>query len=199
MFRKADAVEEEHEYQEWGALVAAGAVSRVARACRLLVRRSGSHHQQQNSAGWLVNDGKLTVAASMTSRRSRIPTATKPEGFAVNYMTRWQEEMGLECEYLPTTKFDTHGARSSRPAAVRRRRLRSPSPTSACSRWIHRSVRSVNRASPCAAIRASPAIAQLEAEDPGKNWHDRLRVSCHQNIKMPRLPVTRDDGCVRRA
>ena len=31
----------------------------------------------------------------------------KPEGFAVDLMTLLAEEMGLECEYLPSTKFDT--------------------------------------------------------------------------------------------
>ena len=62
-----------------------------------------------NDAGYtLVNDGKLTVAAvASTSRRSRISTATSPEGFAVDPHDLAGEEMGLECEYPLSTKFDT--------------------------------------------------------------------------------------------
>ena len=61
-----------------------------------------------NDAGYtLVNDGKLTVAASLDFPPFENLNGDKPEGFAVDLMTLLAEEMGLECEYLPSTKFDT--------------------------------------------------------------------------------------------
>ena len=55
----------------------------------------------------LVNDGKLTVAASLDFPPFENLNGDKPEGFAVDLMNLLAEEMGLECNYLPSTKFDT--------------------------------------------------------------------------------------------
>lgn len=55
----------------------------------------------------LVEDGKLTVAASLDFPPFENLNGDQPEGFAVELMDLLAEEMELECEYLPSTKFDT--------------------------------------------------------------------------------------------
>ena len=96
--------------KKWGALVAAGA---LAASLALFGCSSGDHgattsSTSGNDAGYtLVNDGKLTVAASLDFPPFENLNGDKPEGFAVDLMTLLAEEMGLECEYLPSTKFDT--------------------------------------------------------------------------------------------
>ncbi|WP_139650635.1 ABC transporter substrate-binding protein [Raoultibacter phocaeensis] len=55
----------------------------------------------------LINDGKLTVAASLDFPPFENLNGSTPEGFEVELMQAIAEEMGLECEYLPSTKFDT--------------------------------------------------------------------------------------------
>lgn len=55
----------------------------------------------------LINDGKLTVAASLDFPPFENLNGDTPEGFEVELMQALAEEMGLECEYLPSTKFDT--------------------------------------------------------------------------------------------
>ena len=61
-----------------------------------------------NDAGYtLVNDGKLTVAASLDFPPFENLNGDTPEGFEVELMGLLAEEMGLEINYLPSTKFDT--------------------------------------------------------------------------------------------
>lgn len=55
----------------------------------------------------LIEDGKLTVAASLDFPPFENLNGSEPEGFAVELMNAVAQEMGLECEYLPSTKFDT--------------------------------------------------------------------------------------------
>lgn len=55
----------------------------------------------------LVNDGKLTVAASLDFPPFENLNGDKPEGFEVDLMGLLAEELGLESNYLPSTKFDT--------------------------------------------------------------------------------------------
>ena len=127
--------------KKWGALVAAGALaaSLALFGCSSGDQGTTTSSTSGNDAGYtLVNDGKLTVAASLDFPPFENLNGDKPEGFAVDLMTLLAEEMGLECEYLPSTKFDT-----SRASLIQTGRqgvtsacLRSPSPTSACSRWI---------------------------------------------------------------
>ena len=96
--------------KKWGALVAAGA---LAASLALFGCSSGDQGTTTSSTSGhdaghtLVNDGKLTVAASLDFPPFENLNGDKPEGFAVDLMTLLAEEMGLECEYLPSTKFDT--------------------------------------------------------------------------------------------
>ncbi len=56
----------------------------------------------------LVNDGKLTIAASLDFPPfENLNTDGEAEGFEVDLMKAICDEMGLECNYLPSTKFDT--------------------------------------------------------------------------------------------
>lgn len=56
----------------------------------------------------LVNDGKLTVAASLDFPPfENLNTDGEAEGFEVDLMKAICDELGLECNYLPSTKFDT--------------------------------------------------------------------------------------------
>lgn len=55
----------------------------------------------------LVEDGKLTVAASLDFPPFENLNNGTVEGFEVDLMNAIAEKMGLECNYLPTMKFDT--------------------------------------------------------------------------------------------
>ena len=55
----------------------------------------------------LVEDGKLTVAASLDFPPFENLVDGQAEGFEVDLMTAIAEKMGLEVNYLPTMKFDT--------------------------------------------------------------------------------------------
>ncbi len=55
----------------------------------------------------LVEDGKLTVAASLDFPPFENLVDGKAEGFEVDLMTAIAEKLGLEINYLPTMKFDT--------------------------------------------------------------------------------------------
>ncbi|MBS6941161.1 MAG: transporter substrate-binding domain-containing protein, partial [Slackia piriformis] len=55
----------------------------------------------------LVEDGKLTVAASLDFPPFENLNDGNVEGFEVDLMKAIAEQMGLECNYLPTMKFDT--------------------------------------------------------------------------------------------
>ena len=55
----------------------------------------------------LVEDGKLTVAASLDFPPFENLNNGPVEGFEVDLMNAIAEKMGLECNYLPTMKFDT--------------------------------------------------------------------------------------------
>lgn len=61
-----------------------------------------------SDAGYtLVNDGKLTVAASLDFPPFENLDGDQPEGFEVDLMGLLAEEMDLDVDYLPSTKFDT--------------------------------------------------------------------------------------------
>ncbi|MCI9128722.1 MAG: basic amino acid ABC transporter substrate-binding protein [Eggerthellaceae bacterium] len=96
-----------------GALLGAGAL-----VCALgLVGCSGSDASSSSSAPAssgeaadevvLVNDGKLTVAASLDFPPFENLEGEEAVGFEVDMMKALAEQMGLEAEYLPSTKFDT--------------------------------------------------------------------------------------------
>lgn len=55
----------------------------------------------------LITDGKLTVAGSLDFPPFENLNGSAPEGFAVDLMGLLAEELGLESNYLPSTKFDT--------------------------------------------------------------------------------------------
>lgn len=55
----------------------------------------------------LVEDGKLTVAASLDFPPFENLVDGQAEGFEVDLMTAIAEQLGLEINYLPTMKFDT--------------------------------------------------------------------------------------------
>ena len=55
----------------------------------------------------LVEDGKLTVAASLDFPPFENLVDDQAEGFEVDLMTAIAEKLGLEINYLPTMKFDT--------------------------------------------------------------------------------------------
>lgn len=97
--------------KKWVALVAAGA---LAASLTLSGCSSGDQSSTKSTTGSttdagyaLVNDGKLTVAASLDFPPFENLNGNKPEGFAVELMGLLAEEMGLQANYLPSTKFDT--------------------------------------------------------------------------------------------
>ncbi|WP_165062476.1 ABC transporter substrate-binding protein [Adlercreutzia sp. ZJ154] len=55
----------------------------------------------------LVNDGKLTVAASLDFPPFENLEGEEAVGFEVDLVKALAEQMGLQAEYLPSTKFDT--------------------------------------------------------------------------------------------
>lgn len=55
----------------------------------------------------LVNDGKLTIAASLDFPPFENLEGDEAVGFEVDLMKAIAEQMNLEAEYLPSTKFDT--------------------------------------------------------------------------------------------
>lgn len=55
----------------------------------------------------LVNDGKLTIAASLDFPPFENLEGEEAVGFEVDLMKAIAEQIGLEAEYLPSTKFDT--------------------------------------------------------------------------------------------
>ncbi|MEF9841343.1 MAG: ABC transporter substrate-binding protein [Raoultibacter sp.] len=89
-----------------GALVAALALvgcSSGESSTKTSTDKSGS-----TASGYaLVNPGKLTVAASLDFPPFESLDGDKPVGFAVELMKMLADEMGLECNYLTTVKFDT--------------------------------------------------------------------------------------------
>lgn len=96
--------------KKWGALVAAGA---LAATLALFGCSSGGSNEQGSSSAssdsgyTLIEDGKLTVAASLDFPPFENLNGDAPEGFEVDLMKALAEEMDLECSYLPSTKFDT--------------------------------------------------------------------------------------------
>lgn len=97
--------------KKWVVLVAAGAL--MASFALFGCSSGGTPDSKANGgntadAGYtLINDGKLTVAASLDFPPFENLNGNKPEGFAVDLMGLLAEEMGLEANYLPSTKFDT--------------------------------------------------------------------------------------------
>ncbi len=99
------------KFKKWVALAAAGA---MVASLALFGCSSGGGDTATKSTGTttdagyaLINDGKLTVAASLDFPPFENLNGNKPEGFAVDLMTLLAEEMGLQINYLPSTKFDT--------------------------------------------------------------------------------------------
>lgn len=99
--------------KKWGLLAVAGA---LVASLALFGCSSGGSTSSSSSAGstggsdtgyTLVNSGKLTVAASLDFPPFENLNGSTPEGFGVDLMNLLAQEMGLECEYLPSTKFDT--------------------------------------------------------------------------------------------
>ena len=96
--------------KKWGALVAAGM---LAATLALFGCSSGGSNEQDSSSassdtGYaLIEDGKLTVAASLDFPPFENLNGDQPEGCEVDLMKALAEEMDLECNYLPSTKFDT--------------------------------------------------------------------------------------------
>lgn len=95
--------------KKWGLVAVAGM---LAATLTLFGCSSGDQNAASDAAGadgsyQLVNGGKLTVAASLDFPPFENLNGDKPEGFAVDLMNALAKEMGLECEYLPSTKFDT--------------------------------------------------------------------------------------------
>lgn len=98
--------------KKWAALVAVGALvlSLGLFGCSSGSSDTGSKASTGTTtdAGYaLINDGKLTVAASLDFPPFENLNGDKPEGFAVELMGLLAEEMGLQVNYLPSTKFDT--------------------------------------------------------------------------------------------
>lgn len=92
-----------------GAVAAAGvlAASLALFGCSSGDAGSGSGTSTADGSYTLVNDGKLTVAASLDFPPFENLVGDAPEGFEVDLMGLLAEEMGLESSYLPSTKFDT--------------------------------------------------------------------------------------------
>lgn len=96
--------------KKWSALIAAGA---LAASLTLFGCSSGGDQGSTTSASGtdtgytLINDGKLTVAASLDFPPFENLNGDKPEGFEVDLMGLLAEELGVEVNYLPSTKFDT--------------------------------------------------------------------------------------------
>lgn len=96
--------------KKWGALIAAGV---LAASLTLFGCSSGGDQGSTTSASGtdtgytLINDGKLTVAASLDFPPFENLNGDKPEGFEVDLMGLLAEELGVEVNYLPSTKFDT--------------------------------------------------------------------------------------------
>ena len=96
--------------KKWGALIAAGV---LAASLTLFGCSSGGDQGSATSASGtdtgytLINDGKLTVAASLDFPPFENLNGDKPEGFEVDLMGLLAEELGVESNYLPSTKFDT--------------------------------------------------------------------------------------------
>ena len=91
----------------WMRFVALCACMMLA-ACML----GGCGSQDQNTSAntdepALVQDGTLTVAASLDFPPFESLDGTEPTGFAVELMELLANRMGLECSYLPSVKFDS--------------------------------------------------------------------------------------------
>lgn len=68
---------------------------------------SGDSKSNDSSGYTLINEGKLTVAASLDFPPFENLEGGKAVGFSIDLMDLLAEEMGLEAEYLPSVKFDT--------------------------------------------------------------------------------------------
>lgn len=92
-------------------LALAGAAALCLALSCALIGCSGSSDApaSDNSDGsyTLVQEGKLTVAASLDFPPFENLVDGKAEGFEVDLMAAIAEKMGLELNYLPTMKFDT--------------------------------------------------------------------------------------------
>ena len=89
------------------ALVAAVALSGCNSQPAASSSASADSSAQETTEAVLVNDGKLTVAASLDFPPFENLEGEEAVGFEVDLMKALAEQMGLEAEYLPSTKFDT--------------------------------------------------------------------------------------------
>ena len=89
------------------ALVAAVALSGCSSQPAASSSASADSSAQETTEAVLVNDGKLTVAASLDFPPFENLEGEEAVGFEVDLMNALAEQMGLEAEYLPSTKFDT--------------------------------------------------------------------------------------------
>ncbi len=89
------------------ALVAAVALSGCSSQPAASSSASADSSAQETTEAVLVNDGKLTVAASLDFPPFENLEGEEAVGFEVDLMKALAEQMGLEAEYLPSTKFDT--------------------------------------------------------------------------------------------
>lgn len=92
-----------------GAVAAVGvlAASLALFGCSSGDSGSGGGASTTDGSYTLINDGKLTVAASLDFPPFENLVGDAPEGFEVDLMGLLAEELGLESNYLPSTKFDT--------------------------------------------------------------------------------------------
>lgn len=96
--------------KKWSALIAAGVLASCLALFGCSSGGQGGGTTSANgtdSAYTLINDGKLTVAASLDFPPFENLNGDKPEGFEVDLMGLLAEELGIESNYLPSTKFDT--------------------------------------------------------------------------------------------
>lgn len=96
--------------RKWSVLAVAGVL--VASLALFGCSSSGGQTNTGGDTGsdtgyTLVNDGKLTVAASLDFPPFENLNGDKPEGFEVDLMGLLAQELDLDVNYLPSTKFDT--------------------------------------------------------------------------------------------
>ncbi len=150
-----------------------------------------------NESGYtLVNDGKLTVAASLDFPPFENLNGDTPEGFEVELMGLLAEEMGLEINYLPSTKFDTivpliqTGGKADVGVSgitITDERLDQISPTPYCN---------VNQSITVLSDSGVTDVAQLEGKKIGAQTGTTGYEWAAENIKDADGGLRRDDRCV---
>lgn len=88
-------------------LVAVFAMAGCSSSDENAASNTGSDAAASDGSYTLVEEGKLTVAASLDFPPFENLVDGAAEGFEVDLMTAIAEKLGLEINYLPTMKFDT--------------------------------------------------------------------------------------------